>query len=76
IAAVTSRTTPRRDLGNRDITLKIEATAVTETEEGKHTRLMWEKMHRTIRRNERRIQRGERQKVREELNEARFKDEL
>ncbi|KAL0473980.1 hypothetical protein QR685DRAFT_551760 [Neurospora intermedia] len=76
IAWVTSHTKPRRDLGNRDITFKIEAMAVTETEEGKHTRLMWEKMHRTIRRNERRIQRGERQKVREELNERRFKDEL
>ncbi|KAK3494283.1 uncharacterized protein B0T23DRAFT_334990 [Neurospora hispaniola] len=73
---VTSHTKPRRDLGNRDITFKIEAMAVTETEEGKHTRLMWEKMHRTIRRNERRMQRGERQKVREELNEGRFKDEL
>ncbi|EGO57367.1 hypothetical protein NEUTE1DRAFT_42707 [Neurospora tetrasperma FGSC 2508] len=73
---VTSHTKPRRDLGNRDITFKIEAMAVTETEEGKHTRLMWEKMHRTIRRNERRMQRGERQKVRKELNEGRFKDEL
>ncbi|KAK3505369.1 hypothetical protein B0T13DRAFT_492967 [Neurospora crassa] len=61
---VTSHPKPRRDLGNRDNTFKIEAMAVTGTEKGKHTRLMWEKMHRTSRRNERRIQRRERQIVR------------
>ncbi|KAK1778784.1 hypothetical protein QBC45DRAFT_478262 [Copromyces sp. CBS 386.78] len=75
LAWVMDHTKPKRDLGKREITFKIEAMAVTETEEGKHTRLMWERMHRTIRRNERRIQREERQKARE-IQEGRFKDEL
>ncbi|KAK3400935.1 hypothetical protein B0T20DRAFT_157125 [Sordaria brevicollis] len=76
LAWVMDHTKPKRDLGKRDITFKIEAMAVTETDEGKHTRLMWERMHRTIRRNERRIQREERQKARKEIEEGRFKDEL
>ncbi|KAK3334284.1 hypothetical protein B0H65DRAFT_561717 [Neurospora tetraspora] len=76
LAWVMDHTKPKRDLGKRDITFKIEAMAVTETEEGKHTRLMWEKMHRTIKRNERRIQREGRQKARKEIEEGRLKDEL
>ena len=76
LAWVMDHTKPNRDLGKRDITFKIEAMAVTETEEGKYTRLMWERMHRSIRRNERRIQREERQKARKEIEEGRIKDEL
>ncbi|KAK3950034.1 hypothetical protein QBC32DRAFT_377238 [Pseudoneurospora amorphoporcata] len=76
LAWVMDHTKPKRDHGKREITFKIEAMAVTGTEEGKHTRLMWERMHRTVRRNERRIQRKERQKARKEIQEGRFKDEL
>jgi hypothetical protein len=67
---------PDRDLGKRDIRFRIEALSVTETEEGKRTRLMWEKLHRTVRRNERKIQKEERLKARKELENGRPKDEL
>ncbi|KAH6627336.1 hypothetical protein F5144DRAFT_651607 [Chaetomium tenue] len=69
-------TKPQRDLGKRDITFKIEALSVVETEEGKKSRLMWEKMHRTIKRNERRQQREERQKAKEEIKNGWVRDEL
>jgi hypothetical protein len=69
-------TKPQRDLGKRDITFKIEALSVVETDEGKKARLMWEKMHRTIKRNERRQQREERQKAKEEIKNGWVKDEL
>jgi len=76
LAWVTDHTKPRRDMDKRDITFKVEAMEVTESEEGKRSRLMWEKLHRTLRRNERRIQKEERMKVRRELTEGRLKDEL
>lgn len=69
-------TKPQRDLGKRDITFKIEAMSVTETEDAKRTRLMWERMHRTIKRNERKQQREKRQKAKKELEEQRVRDEL
>jgi cytochrome c-type biogenesis protein CcmH/NrfG len=50
--------------------------SVTETEDGKKARLMWEKMHRTIKRNERRQQKEEREKAKKELKEGRVRDEL
>jgi len=55
---------------------RIEALSVTETEDGKKARLMWEKLHRTVRRNERRIQKEERLKARKELESGRVRDEL
>ncbi|KAK3934094.1 hypothetical protein QBC46DRAFT_368424 [Diplogelasinospora grovesii] len=69
-------TKPNRELGKRDITFKIEAMSVTETDEGKRARLMWEKLHRAVKRNERRIQREERQKARKNIEGGRIKDEL
>jgi hypothetical protein len=41
-------TKPLRDLGKRDITFKVEAMEVEETEDQKKSRLMWERMHRMI----------------------------
>jgi len=67
---------PDRDLGKRDMRFRIEALSVTETEDGKKARLMWEKLHRTVRRNERRIQKEERLKARKELESGRVRDEL
>ena len=69
-------TKPNRDLGKRDITFKIDAMAVTETEEGKRARLMWEKMHRTIKRNDRKMKREERLKAKKDMEEGRVRDEL
>ena len=69
-------TKPLRDLGKRDITFKIQAMSVTETEDGKKARLMWEKMHRTIKRNERRQQKEEREKAKKEIKDDRVRDEL
>ncbi|KAL2195324.1 hypothetical protein P885DRAFT_40368 [Corynascus similis CBS 632.67] len=69
-------TKPQRDLGKRDITFKIEGMSVTESEDGKRARLMWEKMHRTIKRNERKQQREQRQKAKKELEKERVRDEL
>jgi hypothetical protein len=69
-------TKPDRDHGKRDIKFTVEALSVTETEDGKKTRLMWEKLHRTVRRNERRIQKEERLKAREDLKSGRIRDEL
>jgi hypothetical protein len=67
---------PQRDIGKRDITFKIEAMAGIETEDGKRARLMWEKLHRTLKRNDRKIKREERQKAKKEMEEGRLKDEL
>src|SRR5690348_5528787 len=69
-------TKPQRDLGKRDITFKIEALSVVETDEGKKARQMWEKMHRTIKRNERRQQREEREKAKKEIKNGWTRDEL
>ena len=69
-------TKPNRDLGKRDITFKIEAMAVTETHDGKRARLMWEKLYRSVKRNERRMQREERQKAKKDMEEGRVRDEL
>ncbi|KAK4139886.1 uncharacterized protein C8A04DRAFT_32596 [Dichotomopilus funicola] len=69
-------TKPQRDIGQRDITFTIEAMSVTETEAGRYSRLMWEKMHRTIRRHERKQTREERQRARKEISEGWVKDEL
>lgn len=69
-------TKPNRDLGKRDITFKIEAMSVSETAEGKQSRLMWEKMHRTIKRNDRKQKREEREKNKKEMGEGRVRDEL
>lgn len=76
IAWVTDHTKPLRDLGKRDMQFTIEAMAVTETEEGKYTRLMWERMYRNVRRHERKQQREERQKARREVQEGVTRDEL
>lgn len=69
-------TRPHRDLGKRDITFKIEALSVTETDDGKKSRLMWEKMHRMIKRNERKQQREDRAKAKQDMHEGRVRDEL
>ena len=37
---------PDRAIKKRDIRFKIQALSVTETEDGKRTQLMWEKLHR------------------------------
>ncbi|KAK4120213.1 hypothetical protein N657DRAFT_603170 [Parathielavia appendiculata] len=76
IAWPVDHTKPHRDLGKRDITFKITAMAVTETDDAKRARLLWERMHRTIKRNERRQKREERQRARMELEEGRVRDEL
>jgi len=77
LAWIMDHTKPDRDLGKRDIRFRVEALSVTETEDGKRTRLMWEKLHRTVRRNERKIQKEERMKAREEiLSGGRIRDEL
>jgi hypothetical protein len=76
IAWVVDHTKPHRDLGKRDMTFTVEAMSVTESEEGRHARLMWEKLHRTLKRNERRQQREERLKARKEMEEGRVRDEL
>lgn len=75
MAWVMDHSKPDRALGKRDIRFRIEALSVTETEDGKRTRLMWEKLHRTVRRNERKIQKEERIKMREEIKRG-WKDEL
>jgi hypothetical protein len=69
-------TKPQRDIGKRDITFKIEALSVVETDEGKRARQMWEKMHRTIKRNERRQQREEREKAKKDIKKEWVRDEL
>ncbi|GAB1321082.1 hypothetical protein MFIFM68171_11292 [Madurella fahalii] len=76
LAWVIDHTKPNRDLGKRDITFKIQAMSVTETEQGKQTRLMWERLHRAVKRNERRQQREERLKAKKEMEEGRLRDEL
>ncbi|KAK5655332.1 hypothetical protein OQA88_5899 [Cercophora sp. LCS_1] len=76
LAWVIDHTKPHRDLGKRDITFKVEAMSVTESEDGKRSRLMWEKLHRTVKRNERRMQKEERLRIRKEMEEGRVKDEL
>jgi len=76
LAWVMDHTKPQRDLGKRDITFRVEAMSVTESEDGKRSRLMWEKLHRTVRRNERRMQKEERQRAKKELEEGRVRDEL
>ncbi|KAK4223437.1 hypothetical protein QBC38DRAFT_52188 [Podospora fimiseda] len=76
IAWVTDHTKPMRDLGKRDIQFTIEAMAVNETEEGKYTRLMWEKMYRNVRRNERKRQREERERAKREIGQGITRDEL
>ncbi|KAK4236348.1 hypothetical protein C8A03DRAFT_45644 [Achaetomium macrosporum] len=76
VAWVVDHTKPNRDLGKRDMTFTVEALSVTESEEGKRARLMWEKLHRTIKRNERRMLREERLKARKEMEEGRVRDEL
>jgi hypothetical protein len=54
----------------------IEAMSVTETEDGKRTRKMWEKLYRSVRRHERKQLREERLKKRKEIEEERERDEL
>lgn len=76
LAWVVDHTKPMRDLGKRDMTFKVEAMSVTESEDGKRSRLMWEKLHRTVKRNERRMQKEERLRIRKEMQEGRIKDEL
>ncbi len=50
--------------------------SVSETADGKQSRLMWEKMHRAIKRNDRKQKREEREKARKEMGEGRVRDEL
>ncbi|KAK4662412.1 hypothetical protein QC763_611320 [Podospora pseudopauciseta] len=76
IAWVTDHTKPQRENGKRDMEFTIEAMAVTESEDGKRSRLMWERLHRTIKRNDRKQQREERQKKKKELEEGIVRDEL
>ncbi|KAK3334136.1 hypothetical protein B0T19DRAFT_369958 [Cercophora scortea] len=78
LAWVMDHTKPNRDIGQRGITFRIEAMSVTETEDGKKARLMWERLHRAVKRNERRIKKEERLKAKKELesNGGRIKDEL
>lgn len=85
IAWVTDHTKPLRDLGKRNIRFEVEAMLVTETEEGKYSRQMWEKMHRAVKRNDRRMQKEERLRKKKEMememasgrfSSGRAKDEL
>ncbi|KAK3994321.1 hypothetical protein QBC44DRAFT_236413 [Cladorrhinum sp. PSN332] len=76
IAWVTDHTKPLRDLGKRDIQFTVEAMAVTETEEGKYTRTMWERMYRNVRRHERKQQREERERAKREIAQGITRDEL
>ncbi|KAL1836254.1 hypothetical protein VTJ49DRAFT_5385 [Mycothermus thermophilus] len=71
-------TKPLRDWGKRDITFKVEAMEVEETDDQKKSRQMWERMHRMIKRNDRRQQREERQRARREMEEVKYRvrDEL
>ncbi|KAK0704516.1 hypothetical protein B0H67DRAFT_544912 [Lasiosphaeris hirsuta] len=67
LAWVVDHTKPQRDLGRRDITFKIEAMSVTESEDGKRSRLMWERLHRAVKRNDRRNQKEERLRAKREM---------
>jgi len=50
---------------------------VTETDEGRYSRQMWEKMHRAVKRNDRRMKKEERLKAKVEMEtEGRVRDEL
>lgn len=68
--------------GKKDITFDIKAFYVIETEHGRAWREMWEKMYRTIRRQERKMKREERMAKRSTLGsldtdeQAHVKDEL
>ena len=73
---VVDHTKPQRDQGKRDITFKVEAMFVTETEDAKRSRLMWEKLHRTLRRNDRKQKKEERLQARKDMEHGRVKDEL
>ncbi|KAK1826987.1 hypothetical protein QBC39DRAFT_315647 [Podospora conica] len=73
---VVEHSKPQRDHGRRDITFKVEAMFVTETYEAKRSRLMWEKLHRTLRRNDRKMKKEERRRARQEIEHGRVKDEL
>ncbi|KAK0609703.1 hypothetical protein B0T17DRAFT_621501 [Bombardia bombarda] len=76
LAWIMDHTKPNREFGKRDMTFKVEAMAVTETEDGRKARLMWEKMHRAIKRNDRRIKKEERERAKKDMEEGRIKDEL
>jgi hypothetical protein len=73
---------PDTEHGKREITFDIKAFYVIETEHGRAWREMWEKMYRTIRRQERRMKREERVAKRNTLDsldtdeQAHVKDEL
>lgn len=76
LAWVVDHRKPNRDLGKRDVTFKIVAMSVTESEDGKRARLMWERMHRTIKRNERKMKKEQRMKAKREMETGRVRDEL
>lgn len=80
IGWVTDHTKPDRDHGRRDMRFEVEAMLVTETEEGKYARQMWEKMHRAVKRNQRRMDKEERLRVKKEMEmgglNSHIRDEL
>ncbi|KAM7190959.1 hypothetical protein V8F20_009497 [Naviculisporaceae sp. PSN 640] len=79
IGWVTDHTKPQRDLNRRDMRFDVEAMLVTETEEGKYARQMWEKMHRAVKRNQRRMDKEERLRIKKEMERegsGHIRDEL
>ncbi|TPX15991.1 uncharacterized protein E0L32_000325 [Thyridium curvatum] len=72
-----SFTKPEGDEPNRDASFTIKAMHVTETDHGKTMRLMWEKLHRTVRRSERKLQKEQRAAAARDLrDDTRVRDEL
>jgi hypothetical protein len=67
---VVDHTPPDYEKGIKDITFKIEAHYVLETEDGRAARLIWEKMHQSVRRQERRLQREERESNRKHMEKG------
>ncbi|KAM7185104.1 hypothetical protein V8F33_012613 [Rhypophila sp. PSN 637] len=79
IAWVTDHTKPHRDLNRRDMRFDVEAMLVTETDEGRYSRQMWEKMHRAVKRNQRRMDKEDRLRIKREMEMERsghIRDEL
>jgi hypothetical protein len=63
--------------GKRDITFTIKAQFVHETEDGKAHRMVWERLYRAVRRQERKSLRKVREEAAKDLKEGRhLKDEL
>lgn len=63
--------------GKKDITFNVKAYYVVETDHGRAWREMWEKLHTSVRRQERKLKREERRRAKLDLDtESRVRDEL